>query len=63
MISRKNIVILIFMMAFTSISYAQPDFGGNNGDLTPEDNPAPISGLVALGIGVGVLIGYKKLNR
>lgn len=48
---------------FTSTVLAQlpPGFGDTTIDDT--SSPAPISGLIALGIIVGGAIGYKKLKK
>jgi len=63
----KNIVLKISLVfaviaCTTSEIYAQlpPGFGDTSVDDTTA--PAPISGLVALGVIVGAVIGYKKLR-
>ncbi|MBS3739511.1 hypothetical protein [Mesohalobacter halotolerans] len=63
----KNIVlklslIIALLIYATSEIYAQlpPGFGDTNVDDT---TPAPISGLVALGVIVGGALGYKKLKK
>lgn len=65
-LNRKNILLIVFVLILSSVSYAQspPDFVGNNGSFEPNDNPidGPISGLVALGVVVGTLIGIRKLK-
>jgi len=64
----KNIVlklslIVVTLMSVTSEIFAQlpPGFGDTSVDDTTA--PAPISGLVALGVLVGTFIGYKKLRK
>ncbi|MGX1024444.1 hypothetical protein [Psychroflexus sp. MBR-150] len=58
----KTSLILAVILVTTSSLYAQlpPGFGDTNVDDTTA--PAPISGLVALGVIVGAAIGYKKLK-
>ncbi len=61
-ISFKFTVLLIFVITFSNTVMAQlpPGFGDTTIDDT--SSPAPISGLVALGVVVGAVIGYKKLK-
>ncbi len=62
-ISFKLIIILIFVITFSNTVMAQlpPGFGDTTIDDT--SSPAPISGLIALGVVVGAVIGYKKLSN
>ncbi len=64
----KNIIkkisfLFAISLMFTSTVLAQlpPGFGDTTIDDT--SSPAPISGLIALGIIVGGAIGYKKLKK
>jgi len=64
----KNIIfkfnlLLILLVISASEAFAQlpPGFGDTSVDDTTA--PAPISGLVVLGVIVGTLIGYKKLKK
>jgi len=61
-ISFKFTILLIFVITFSNTVMAQlpPGFGDTTIDDT--SSPAPISGLVALGIIIGAAIGYKKLK-
>lgn len=59
----KNKIILItaVFLIFTLMSHAQgspPAFDPDTADTTA----GPLSGLVALGLIVGVVFGYKKLS-
>lgn len=60
-ISIRLIVLLIFVITFSNTVMAQlpPGFGDTSVDDT---TPAPISGLLAFGIIVGAVIGYRKLK-
>jgi len=62
-IKSKLIVLVVFVFAFSNSVMAQlpPGFGDTTIDDT--SSPAPISGLVALGLIVGAAIGFKKLNK
>ena len=57
----KIFATLIMLMVITAYSYAQtpPSFGPSVDDTTVN---GPISGLVALGIIAGAVLGYKKLK-
>ncbi|MFN2261258.1 MAG: hypothetical protein ABR595_04275 [Psychroflexus sp.] len=56
----KPYLIWLVLSFVTCIGYAQlpPDF-----DSSVEDAELPISGLVALGLVVGGIIGVKKFNQ
>ncbi|WP_127844588.1 hypothetical protein [Psychroflexus aestuariivivens] len=56
----RNAMILAVLTLITTASYAQlpPGF-----DSSVEDAELPISGLVALGLVVGGIIGVKKLKK
>jgi len=62
-LSNKMCLFLALAIGFTNSIFAQlpPGFGDTSVDDT--SSPAPISGLVALGVIVGSFIGYKKLKK
>lgn len=61
-LSNKIVLFLAFTIVFTNSIFAQlpPGFGDTSIDDT--SSPAPISGLIALGVIIGAAIGYKKLK-
>ncbi|WP_247653536.1 hypothetical protein [Flavobacterium sp. CS20] len=59
----KTSLVLVVILISSSALYAQlpPGFGDTNVDDTTA--PAPISGLVALGVIAGATIGIRKLKK
>ncbi len=59
----KFLALLTLVTCFSNTVMAQlpPGFGDTTIDDT--SSPAPISGLVVLGVVVGAVIGYKKLEK
>jgi len=62
-LSSKICLVLVLVIGFTHSIFAQlpPGFGDTTIDDT--SSPAPISGLVTLGVIIGAIIGYKKLKK
>ncbi len=62
-LSNKICLLLVLVIGFTNTIFAQlpPGFGDTTIDDT--SSPAPISGLLALGVIIGAFIGYKKLKK
>lgn len=58
----KFLALLTLVICFSNTVMAQlpPGFGDTTIDDT--SSPAPISGLIAIGVFVGAAIGYKKLK-
>lgn len=59
--SPKSILIAFALFLFTSVSYSQPGLPGA-GDGTGQNDEAPISSLVILGLVAGAAFGIKKLK-
>ncbi len=62
-IKSKFTLIIILLITFSNTVLAQlpPGFGDTTIDDT--SSPAPISGLLTLGVIIGAAIGYKKLKK
>lgn len=60
--SPKSILIALALFLFTSVSYSQPGLPGAGDDGTGQNDEAPISSLVILGLVAGAAFGIKKLK-